>query len=483
MPLEFKKIVALAAVGAMVSASGAAAATDLKAPDFRVPCATADATCLAQRLTAVEAWIEANDKDASAPSPSPSATPSPSASPSARPSPGPSPITAPATWDTSISYGSAVDGKATPLTVSVTSPSGSQANRVVYVEAWQNDARKADVFLEGRDLTGTTTQNLTLPALPAGVYELRVMVFDGPPAGSYAWGAMRFTSIEQDLTVAAGSVPPSSTARVLYDGPGQVDQFSGYDILKTTPTARWYTGGAPEEAQADIRQQVSAANGKVVSLLVYNAPIRDIGSYSAGGAANPGAYRAWIDGVAAGIGTAPVIVSVEPDALGHLGELPAAQQTERVESIRYAVQKLKVNPNAKVYVDASNWVDPAEMANRIKRSIPAGVTIDGISVNVSAYNSNASIIDYGNKVISAAGLPWKMIVDTSRNGVATATTWCNPSGQGLGKLPTLTPGVQNVDAFLWLKAPGESDGTCNGGPGAGTFFPERAQELISNARF
>ncbi|MFJ6001102.1 glycoside hydrolase family 6 protein [Arthrobacter sp. NPDC092385] len=463
MPLRLTKIVALAVVGVVLGASGATAATD-----FIAPCTTTDAACLAQRLTAVEAWIEANDTDASAPGPSAS--------------PGPSPTTATASWLGSIRYTSAADGKATPLTVAITSPSGTHANKVVYVEAWQNNAKKADVFAEGRDLTGTTAQNLSLPALPAGVYELRLMVFDGPPAGSYTWGTMRFNSVGQNLTVAASAAPAFTTTRVLYDGPGQVDQFAGYDILKTTPTARWYAGGTPAEAQADIRQRVTAANGKVVGLLVYNAPIRDVGSYSAGGAANLAAYRAWIDGVAAGIGTAPVIVSVEPDALGHLNELTAAQQAERVESIKYAVQKLKANPNAKVYVDASNWVDAAEMADRIKRSIPAGVAIDGISVNVSAYNSNASIIDYGNKVISASGLPWKMIVDTSRNGVATASTWCNPAGQGLGKLPTLTPGVPNVDAFLWLKAPGESDGTCNGGPGAGAFFPERAQELIKNAR-
>ena len=148
MRLRSMKVLALAVVGVMLSASGAAAATD-----FTAPCTTAETACLAQRLTAVEAWIEANDTDAPAPSPSPT--------------------TAPATWDGSIRYGSAAAGKATPLAVTITSPSGTQGNKVVYVEAWQNNVRKADVFVEGRDLTGTTTQNLSLPALPSGVYELR----------------------------------------------------------------------------------------------------------------------------------------------------------------------------------------------------------------------------------------------------------------------------------------------------------------------
>jgi endoglucanase len=40
-----------------------------------------------------------------------------------------------------------------------------------------------------------------------------------------------------------------------------------------------------------------------------------------------------------------------------------------------------------------------------------------------------------------------------------------------------------VDAYLWLKKPGESDGTCNGGPKAGEFWLDRALELARNAEF
>ncbi|KNC18765.1 hypothetical protein AC792_10395, partial [Arthrobacter sp. RIT-PI-e] len=91
--------------------------------------------------------------------------------------------------------------------MTVTSPSGSQANKVVYVEAWQNGARKADVFLEGRDLTGRTTHTLDLPALAPGSYELRLMLFDGPPAGSYEWGTMRLNTVGRNLTVAVSVTP------------------------------------------------------------------------------------------------------------------------------------------------------------------------------------------------------------------------------------------------------------------------------------
>ena len=48
-----------------------------------------------------------------------------------------------------------------------------------------------------------------------------------------------------------------------------------------------------------------------------------------------------------------------------------------------------------------------------------------------------------------------------------------------------TPGIvsdgSHHDANLWIKAPGESDGQCNGGPVAGAWWPTSALELTRNA--
>lgn len=97
------------------------------------------------------------------------------------------------------------------------------------------------------------------------------------------------------------------------------------------------------------------------------------------------------------------------------------------------------------------------------------------------------------------------VIDTSRNGRGpwTATTpypdgqdWCNPPGRGLGLRPTLDTGVPLLDAYLWIKIPGESDGTCTRGgpagsadpewgvvdPAAGQWFPEQALELARLAK-
>jgi endoglucanase len=93
------------------------------------------------------------------------------------------------------------------------------------------------------------------------------------------------------------------------------------------------------------------------------------------------------------------------------------------------------------------------------------------------------------------------VVDTGRNGhgawTPTATypdpqVWCNAPGSGAGLRPTSSTGVALADAYLWLKTPGESDGSCNRGiagsttdpewggivdPAAGAWFPEQALQL------
>jgi cellulose 1,4-beta-cellobiosidase len=42
--------------------------------------------------------------------------------------------------------------------------------------------------------------------------------------------------------------------------------------------------------------------------------------------------------------------------------------------------------------------------------------------------------------------------------------WCNQQNAGIGALPTVNPGgFANLSAYVWIKPPGESDGTYNGG--------------------
>jgi len=53
------------------------------------------------------------------------------------------------------------------------------------------------------------------------------------------------------------------------------------------------------------------------------------------------------------------------------------------------------------------------------------------------------------------------VIQTLSNG-----SWCNPAARGLGIHPTADTGVPLLDAYVWVKTPGESDGTCDAAGGA-----------------
>jgi len=79
------------------------------------------------------------------------------------------------------------------------------------------------------------------------------------------------------------------------------------------------------------------------------------------------------------------------------------------------------------------------------------------------------------------------VVDVSRNGIGpppdrrdSDEEWCNPAHQALGAPPTTSPGLPGVDALLWIKRPGESDGKC-GGETSYFFSARQAQLLIENS--
>ena len=77
-----------------------------------------------------------------------------------------------------------------------------------------------------------------------------------------------------------------------------------------------------------------------------------------------------------------------------------------------------------------------------------------------------------------------LVIDTSRNGNGPTAdnAWCNPRGRAIGLRPQVVTDQPGVDAYLWTKKPGESDGTCNGGPAAGQFWVDVAKELVENAK-
>ena len=135
-----------------------------------------------------------------------------------------------------------------------------------------------------------------------------------------------------------------------------------------------------------------------------------------------------------------------------------------------------------IYIDGghSAWHSPDDMAALIRQM---GIIdrVRGVATNVSNYQSTYEEFAYAHALSDRLG-GTHAIVDTSRNGVATAgSTWCNPSGQTVGA-PTGTYGDGVVDTNLWIKPPGESDGSCNGGPAAGHWWPAAAESLTRDVR-
>lgn len=338
--------------------------------------------------------------------------------------------------------------------------------------------------------------------------------------------------------------------------------------MLSTPQAIWFIGDTPDKVQQQVASVTAdAAQQQTVPVLVmYNVPGRDCAQYSAGGATTDAAYRAWVDGFVAGLGSAHAVVLVEPDGLANLpsdcpgaypGQDVSALTASRIANISYAAHKVESSdPNSLVYLDAGNsaWHSIGDMA---KRLYGAGVgDVQGFFLNVSnfqyavnsdyygtwlsqclAYATPVNSVhkavasgDYGNcgdqfynggpannwtggamsaygkwsktssnPALNTSGVDSRyaqelgsvapiahFVVDTSRAGAGpdsmtgyknspynqpstvisglVAGNWCNPPTAKVGPLPAAHPEPTTfplLDAQVWVKTVGESDGQCS----------------------
>jgi endoglucanase len=178
--------------------------------------------------------------------------------------------------------------------------------------------------------------------------------------------------------------------------------------------------------------------------------------------------------------------------------------------------------------DPANWAFglPADCASQYYPATQSDFSTWGLTTQWYAANM-------GDAVAST-----HFVVDTSRNGQGpnsmqsfaaapfdqpsgvisklASGNWCNPPASGLGARPTSDTGVPLLDAYLWVKIPGESDGQCDaaGGvrawdytaytqpgwptdpaaqqlfdplwgmndPAAGAWFPQQALQLAQDAQ-
>lgn len=219
-------------------------------------------------------------------------------------------------------------------------------------------------------------------------------------------------------------------------------------------------------------------------------------------------------------GKVPIVVVVEPDSLANLATNIGhphcgnrATQAAYKEGITYAVQQLTSKTDATVYLSAAHggwlgWEDNLEKyLNLLKEMALPFDKIRGFTTNVANYqplgklcpwepdqgsrngyclngkhandtccadackllsqwNPGNNELNYAHGVMKAAQaiLSWTAtaLIDTGRNGVADmrqdCSNWCNPRGAGAGLASTAKTGIDWIDAFYWLKTPGECDG-------------------------
>ncbi len=263
------------------------------------------------------------------------------------------------------------------------------------------------------------------------------------------------------------------------------------DKIARQPMATWL-GGDPARVEAQVRDLSSRAHvaNQTPVLVAYNIPHRDCGSYSAGGAPDTATYTAWITNLAHGLNSTAVVI-LEPDAIPHAlaGCLDDQQQAQRYQLLHTAVDTL-AGRGVWVYLDAGHdgWItDTAKLADALRQSGVGGAA--GFALNVSSFDTTDATEGYGHELSQRLGGA-HFVIDTSRNGAGPAPAgtdgapaWCNPAGRTLGTAPTVLTGQPLVDAYLWVKNPGDSDGTCRpGAPPAGQWWPAYALDLARNAR-
>jgi len=219
-------------------------------------------------------------------------------------------------------------------------------------------------------------------------------------------------------------------------------------------------------------------------------------------------------------GKVPVVLIVEPDSvpnlasnLGHPHCGNMATQLSYHHGIKYALSQL-VDTGATLYLDAAHggwlgWDDNLSAYMGLLRDWDLPLDqVRGFATNTANYqplgvmspwepdsglrngyclggkhSSDASCADpchltsqynpannelnFAQSLVKHAkatlGMDAHIVIDTGRNGVSNmrgdCANWCNPRNAGAGVASTIdTADPDMIDAYFWLKTPGESDG-------------------------
>lgn len=317
--------------------------------------------------------------------------------------------------------------------------------------------------------------------------------------------------------------------------------------MEALPTAIWAssihdTTSVAHHLDAARRQQLTGGLPVVTVFTVYNLPGRDCSAASSAGELTPDAAgearyeHQFIDPIAAAFRAhrdQRIAVVLEPDSLANLVtnlDKPRCAAVADIykRGVAYAISTLSM-PHVSIYLDAAhagwlgwpkNLVRAVPLFKEVLQMAGGAHRIRGFALNVSNYdpvkvpeagprdphdapNDELSYADDLARGLEAAGVTGKtFVIDTGRDGRAdirsVAGSWCNVKGAGLGERPRAAP-APLVDAYLYIKVPGESDGTSDphaarfdptcasddatpGAPEAGLMFDAYLIELLRNAQ-
>nr|XP_036575920.1 Cellobiohydrolase II [Colletotrichum truncatum]KAF6782576.1 Cellobiohydrolase II [Colletotrichum truncatum] len=311
------------------------------------------------------------------------------------------------------------------------------------------------------------------------------------------------------------------------------------------PTFMWMDTRAKvplvESTLADIRRANQAGGNYAGQFVVYDLPDRDCAAAASNGEfaiANGGVakYKEYIDAIRTMLlkySDIRTLLVIEPDSLANLVtnlNVPkcAGAQAAYLECTDYAIRQLNL-PHVAMYLDGghagwlgwpANLPPAAQMYAKVFKDAGSPKALRGLVTNVANYNAwsasspapyTQSNPNYDEKhyiealgpALRAQGWDAQFIVDQGRSGKQPTGQeqwgdWCNAIGTGFGLRPSTNTGSSLVDAFVWVKPGGESDGTSDTtaarydhncgkndalkpAPEAGTWFQAYFEQLLKNA--
>ncbi|MCX6105583.1 MAG: glycoside hydrolase family 6 protein [Proteobacteria bacterium] len=294
---------------------------------------------------------------------------------------------------------------------------------------------------------------------------------------------------------------------------------------------------------AALKASQEKSSPVTATVIVYNLPDRDCAASASNGELSGASglkdYFSFIDEVAGVLNSYKAVriaAVIEPDSLSNvvtnLGQRRCSSEVlaNYETGVAYAIEKLHAQ-HVSLYLDMAHggWLGwqgnrsgVAQVIGRVLQRAGGSEKIRGFATNVANYsvlqfdyNRPSPWYDQSNPArdeltyvqllsqdLAAAGVSSRhFIIDTGRNGAQNSRqswgSWCNIANAAIGKFPQAEP-LPEIDAFVWIKPPGESDGTSDASaprydymcsssdsltpaPEAGAWFPDALLRLVRNS--